>query len=77
MKPENEVKEVPKKDSSTKSKCRYEQTKGYYERTFITFENEQLFSEAFKKPTVQRPPTKALCAITRYDGRGILCDYCF
>ena len=65
VKPENEVKEVPKKDSSTKSKCRYEQTKGYYERTFITFENEQLFSAAFKKPTVQKPPTKALCAITR------------
>lgn len=65
VKSENETKEVPKKDSLPRSKCRYEQTKGYYERTFITFENEQLFSEAFKKPMLQRPPMKALCAITR------------
>ncbi|XP_003702540.1 vacuolar protein sorting-associated protein YL-1 isoform X2 [Megachile rotundata] len=65
VKSENDIKEVPKKDSLPRSKCRYEQTKGYYERTFITFENEQLFSEAFKKPVLQRPPVKALCAITR------------
>ncbi|XP_066598942.1 vacuolar protein sorting-associated protein 72 homolog isoform X2 [Prorops nasuta] len=42
------------------------ETGQYYERTFITFENEQLFSEAFKKSAVSiQPPLKALCAITR------------
>ncbi|KOC67922.1 Vacuolar protein sorting-associated protein 72 like protein [Habropoda laboriosa] len=64
IKSENDTK-VRKKESSNKSKYYYEQTKGYYERTFVTFENEQLFSEAFKKPSIQRPPMKPLCAITR------------
>ncbi|XP_076758005.1 vacuolar protein sorting-associated protein YL-1 [Xylocopa sonorina] len=69
IKSENGTKETNKKDSShasSKNKYYYEQTKGYYERTFITFENEQLFSEAFKKPSsTQRQPMKPLCAITR------------
>ncbi|CAK9818467.1 Vacuolar protein sorting-associated protein 72 homolog [Anthophora quadrimaculata] len=64
IKSENEPK-VRKKESSNKNRYYYEQTKGYYERTFVTFENEQLFSEAFKKPSTQRPPMKPLCAITR------------
>ncbi|KOX73326.1 Vacuolar protein sorting-associated protein 72 like protein [Melipona quadrifasciata] len=64
---ENGTTDVPKKESSQSSNkgYYYEQTKGYYERTFITFENEQLFSKAFKKPSTQRPPTEPLCAITR------------
>ncbi|XP_017890821.1 vacuolar protein sorting-associated protein 72 homolog [Ceratina calcarata] len=63
IKTESDAKEVSKKH---KNKYYYEQTKGYYERTFITFENEQLFSQAFKKPsTTPRPPMKSLCAITR------------
>lgn len=60
--------DVAKKESSqnsNKGKYYYEQTKGYYERTFITFENEQLFSGAFKKPSTPRSPMKPLCAITR------------
>ncbi|CAL7942252.1 unnamed protein product [Xylocopa violacea] len=68
IKSENGTKEINKKESSnssSKNKYYYEQTKGYYERTFITFENEQLFSEAFKKPSTQRQPMKPLCAITR------------
>lgn len=40
-------------------------TNGSYERTFITFENEQLFNEAFKKTPPPRPTLKSLCAITR------------
>lgn len=40
-------------------------TNGSYERTFITFENEQLFNEAFKKTPAPRPTLKSLCAITR------------
>lgn len=40
-------------------------TNGCYERTFITFENEQLFNEAFKKTPPPRPTLKSLCAITR------------
>ncbi|XP_053982615.1 vacuolar protein sorting-associated protein 72 homolog [Hylaeus anthracinus] len=48
-----------------KNKYRCDETKGFYERTFITFENEQLFSEAFKKSATKRPSMKALCAITR------------
>ncbi|XP_017764189.1 PREDICTED: vacuolar protein sorting-associated protein 72 homolog isoform X2 [Eufriesea mexicana] len=68
IKSENGTKVVNKKESTqsfNKSKYYYEQTKGYYERTFITFENDQLFSEAFKRPTTQRSPIKPLCAITR------------
>ncbi|XP_033217925.1 vacuolar protein sorting-associated protein 72 homolog [Belonocnema kinseyi] len=38
---------------------------GHYERTFITFENEQLFTDAFKKTPAPRPTLKSLCAITR------------
>ena len=41
-------------------------TNGYYERTFITFENDQLFKKAFKKTPLPRPTLKSLCAITRY-----------
>lgn len=63
IKTENDAKDVSKRH---KGKYYYEQTKGYYERTFITFENEQLFSQAFKKPSATpRPPMKSLCAITR------------
>ncbi|XP_012225609.1 vacuolar protein sorting-associated protein 72 homolog [Linepithema humile] len=42
-----------------------EETGTFYERTFITFENEQSFLDVFKKSTQQRPPLKPLCAITR------------
>lgn len=65
VKLEKEAKQAPKNDTQSKNKYYYEQTKGYYERTFITFENEQLFKEAFKRPSNRRPPMKALCAITR------------
>lgn len=73
IKSEHDTNDTPRKEYnlsatshiSNKSKYRCEETKGFYERTFITFENEHLFSEAFKKPVVRRPPMKALCAITR------------
>ncbi|XP_076232929.1 vacuolar protein sorting-associated protein YL-1 [Calliopsis andreniformis] len=52
-------------NSITKKKYGCEDTKEFYERTFITFENDQLFLKAFKKPANQRPLMKALCAITR------------
>ncbi|KAK2582600.1 hypothetical protein KPH14_004888 [Odynerus spinipes] len=52
---------TPKK--GTKLHC--EETGAFYERTFITFENEQLLLETFKKTAPQKPTTKALCAITR------------
>lgn len=42
------------------------ETNSYYERTFVTFENEQLFNRAFKKKPTPRPTLKSLCAITRY-----------
>ncbi|XP_072754563.1 vacuolar protein sorting-associated protein 72 homolog [Anoplolepis gracilipes] len=52
--------------TSTKEKdIHAEETGTFYERTFITFENEQSFLDVFKKPTQQRPPLKSLCAITR------------
>ncbi|GAB1866019.1 Vacuolar protein sorting-associated protein 72 homolog [Camponotus japonicus] len=41
------------------------ETGTFYERTFITFENEQSYLDLFKKSTQQRPPLKPLCAITR------------
>lgn len=47
----------------TKLHC--EETGTFYERTFITFENEQLLLETFKRTTPCKPTTKALCAITR------------
>ncbi|KZC08833.1 Vacuolar protein sorting-associated protein 72 like protein [Dufourea novaeangliae] len=68
VKSEQGAKDTSKKDSSSSSlrkKYYYEETKGFYERTFITFENEKMFSDAFKKPVTRIPPTKALCAITR------------
>ena len=68
IKTENGMLDISKKESSknsNKGKYYYEQTKGYYERTFITFENEQLFSGAFKKTSTSRSPMKPLCAITR------------
>ena len=42
------------------------ETNRFYERTFITFENQQLFTNAFKKTPSSRPSLKSLCAITRY-----------
>ncbi|XP_031829723.1 vacuolar protein sorting-associated protein YL-1 isoform X2 [Nomia melanderi] len=63
IKIEHDAKDANKKESS--SKYSYEETKGFYERTFITFENEKLFLNAFKKPTTRMPVVKALCAITR------------
>ncbi|XP_071566109.1 vacuolar protein sorting-associated protein 72 homolog [Temnothorax nylanderi] len=42
-----------------------EETGTFYERTFITYENEQSYLDVFKKSTQQRPPLKPLCAITR------------
>ncbi|XP_011868535.1 PREDICTED: vacuolar protein sorting-associated protein 72 homolog [Vollenhovia emeryi] len=42
-----------------------EETGTFYERTFVTFENEQSYLDVFKKSTSQRPPLKPLCAITR------------
>ncbi|XP_014211194.1 vacuolar protein sorting-associated protein 72 homolog [Copidosoma floridanum] len=41
------------------------ETKGYYERTFVTFESLQQFNEVFKKKPDLRPTLKSLCAITR------------
>ncbi|KAF7395314.1 hypothetical protein HZH68_009364 [Vespula germanica] len=56
-----------KLDNITKTKINLqcEETGTFYERTFITFENEQLLLETFKKTAPQKPVTKALCAITR------------
>lgn len=56
-----------RKTSTNKNKSRFhcEDTKLFYERTFITFENEQLFTEAFKKSKYQRSLSKPLCSITR------------
>ncbi|KAL2744116.1 vacuolar protein sorting-associated protein 72 [Vespula maculifrons] len=56
-----------KLDNITKTKINLqcEETGTFYERTFITFENEQLLLETFKKTAPQKPATKALCAITR------------
>lgn len=52
--------------TSTKEKdIHAEDTGTFYERTFITFENEQSYLDVFKKSTQQRPPLKPLCAITR------------
>ncbi|XP_033332608.2 vacuolar protein sorting-associated protein YL-1 isoform X2 [Megalopta genalis] len=63
VKLENDAKDTNKTESILKT--RYEGSKRFYERTFITFENEKLFSNAFKKSTAQIPPSKALCSITR------------
>ncbi|KAG5313068.1 VPS72 protein, partial [Pseudoatta argentina] len=51
--------------SASTKKIHGEETGTFYERTFITFENEQSYSDVFKKSTQQRPPLKPLCAITR------------
>ncbi|KAF7392634.1 hypothetical protein HZH66_008467 [Vespula vulgaris] len=51
--------------TKTKINLQCEETGTFYERTFITFENEQLLLETFKKTAPQKPATKALCAITR------------
>ncbi|XP_020297599.1 vacuolar protein sorting-associated protein 72 homolog [Pseudomyrmex gracilis] len=51
--------------ASGKTDVRAEETGTFYERTFITFENEHSFLDVFKKSTQQRPPLKPLCAITR------------
>jgi len=51
--------------STKKKDIRAEETGTFYERTFITFENEQSFLDVFKKSAQQRPPLKSLCAITR------------
>ncbi|XP_019695821.1 vacuolar protein sorting-associated protein 72 homolog isoform X2 [Harpegnathos saltator] len=42
-----------------------EETGTFYERTFITFENDQSYQGVFKKSTQQRAPLKPLCAVTR------------
>ncbi|KAK0183160.1 hypothetical protein PV327_001227 [Microctonus hyperodae] len=42
-----------------------EKCEGYYERTFITFETEKLFRDAFKKRRTPRKTLRPLCAITR------------
>lgn len=42
-----------------------EKTGKFYERTFITFENDKLFSRAFKTKPLPRPTLKSLCTITR------------
>ncbi|XP_076636775.1 vacuolar protein sorting-associated protein YL-1 isoform X2 [Colletes latitarsis] len=69
VKSEYSANDATRKESDSnvpcKSKYRCNDTKGFYERTFVTFENDQLFFEAFKKPITRRPPMKALCAITR------------
>lgn len=41
------------------------QTGEFYERSFITFENDKLFSKAFKTKPQPRPTLIPLCAITR------------
>lgn len=51
--------------ASVKTNVRVEETGTFYERTFITFENEHSFLDVFKKSIQQRPPLKPLCAITR------------
>lgn len=62
-----EVDPKDKLDDGTKNKINLqcEETGTFYERSFITFENDQLLLETFKKPTPLKPATKALCAITR------------
>ncbi|XP_012263615.1 vacuolar protein sorting-associated protein 72 homolog [Athalia rosae] len=47
----------------------HDETGSCYERTFITFENDRLYSEAFKRTAPPRPPLKSLCAITRLPAR--------
>lgn len=49
----------------TKEDVRGEETGTFYERTFITFENDQSYQDVFKKSTQQRSPLKPLCAVTR------------
>lgn len=44
------------------------ETNGLYERTFVTFENQQ-FYEFFKKKQNPRPTLRSLCAITRYKNK--------
>jgi len=62
----NRDKSVDTALSATKKKnIHAEETGTFYERTFITFENEQSYLDVFKKSTQQRPPLKPLCAITR------------
>ncbi|KAH0955007.1 hypothetical protein HN011_004187 [Eciton burchellii] len=51
--------------STKKKDIHAEETGAFYERTFVTFENEQSFLDVFKKSAQQRPPLKSLCAITR------------
>ncbi|XP_011501892.1 PREDICTED: vacuolar protein sorting-associated protein 72 homolog [Ceratosolen solmsi marchali] len=48
------------------------ETNGYYERTFVTFENVQQFNDIFKKKQNLRPTLKSLCAITRLPAK--YCD---
>ncbi|KAL6267890.1 hypothetical protein P5V15_000960 [Pogonomyrmex californicus] len=52
-------------ESIKKKDIQAEETGTFYERTFITFENEQSYLNVFKKSIQQRPPLKHLCAITR------------
>lgn len=63
---DTELKPKDKLDNITKTKINLQckETGTFYERTFITFENELLL-ETFKKTVPPKPATKALCAITR------------
>jgi len=56
---------APKKKDDKKKNVHAEETGTFYERTFITFENEQSYQDVLKKSAQQRPPLKPLCAITR------------
>ncbi|XP_046612490.1 vacuolar protein sorting-associated protein 72 homolog [Neodiprion virginianus] len=55
--------------NEAESQIIHEDTGSKYERTFITFENERLFTEAFKRTPAPRPSLKSLCAITRLPAR--------
>ncbi|XP_008548180.1 vacuolar protein sorting-associated protein 72 homolog [Microplitis demolitor] len=69
------IKETDGKDSDSKSESNQQTKKksneneaahkGYYERTFITFESDRLFLKAFKKTPAPRRTLRSLCAITR------------
>ncbi|XP_074106633.1 vacuolar protein sorting-associated protein YL-1 [Cotesia typhae] len=52
-------------DEKKSSNKEISQSKGYYERTFITFESERQFLKAFRKTPAPRRTLRSLCAITR------------
>lgn len=51
--------------SRKKSETQANATGGFYERSFVTFENERLMLKAFRKRPAPRPTLRSLCAITR------------